>query len=224
MSGWLRRSSRTNGTARSRTRSASMLGRQSITNTAASSSPSSRASSSSITPLPENPRFDHRAVESAPEDRGVRHAGPRRASALGDRRAVEHHRLARVMARRRLEYRPWGNSDLQRLDTVVERKVERVLVHSIGHAAHQHRRARNRPRHADSQPAPTAAGRPHVEVESADPGGGHVRHRQLVGAEPPTGANRRCVGPEPHHQSRRIPRQPPHRSRTTSRARDGRRS
>src|SRR5205823_8862912 len=67
---------------------------------------------------------------SPAEDGGVDHAGPRRAAALGDRRAVEDERLARLgrPLGRLPQFRRLRQADFNRRDAVVQRQVEEVLA------------------------------------------------------------------------------------------------
>ena len=58
---------------------------------------------------------------------------------------------------------------------------------------------------------PAAVARPHVQVEAADAGRRHVRHRQVLVNQRPAGVDGLGVRDETGAQSRRLPAQVPDR-------------
>ena len=127
------------------------------------------------------------------------HARARAQSALRDRGPVEDDRFEAAWSRRyaRDEGPVAGDADLQRRHAVVEGQVQEILATDFRQPARQDGRiAPVRARLTDRQPSPMTIIRLCVEIESADPGGGHVRHGQLARDERPTRLNGLCIGHE----------------------------
>ena len=96
---------------------------------------------------------------------------------MGDRRAVVDDWFGGARSDG-AELRVFRYADLQRFDAVVERKVQQVLSASgqqtIGQSGLHVLGAGT----GDADPAPLSFRVPSVEIDAADPGGGHVGHGQ----------------------------------------------
>ena len=150
---------------------------------------------------------DHRRVEAAAEDRGVHHARPAGAGAVRDRSAVEDDGLrARLEAGELLAVR---DADVQELDAVEQGEVERVFAFARVQAFREADLHLLRGRPGDLHPAPLAVLVAGVEVEAADAGGGHVRHREQRLGHLVVGVDRRGVGAEAEHLARAVAAEAP---------------
>ena len=148
-----------------------------------------------------------RHVKASSEDRRVHHAWAAGAGTVRDRGAVEDDRLrARFEAD---ELFAFGHADVEEFYPVKERQVDRVFaftgVESVGDAEFHLLRARA----DDLYPAPLAIFVAGVEVEAADAGGGHVRHRKLSLGHLVMRVDRRGVGTEAEHLAHAVAAQAP---------------
>ncbi len=156
---------------------------------------------------------DDLAAEHAGQDGRPRHAWPAGAGAVRDRGAVDDDRLG-LACRQRRQRRALGDAELEPLDAVVERQVEREL------SAASRRRCEacaqpladvltGRARHAD--PAQAAAVVAGVEVDAADARRRHVEHRERRRSQAVAHVQLARVGGEPRRDPCAVAGQVPDR-------------
>ena len=143
---------------------------------------------------------DDGAVEAAAEDRGVDHAGARRAGAVVDRGAVEHDGLGGAWGEG-FELCVGRHADREALNAVVEREIEGVFAQAGGELTDDQLFHGFFVRAADAGPAPLAVGVARVKIEPAGADGRHVDAVEFLFEHGDVGRDGGGVGFEADHHA-----------------------
>ena len=159
---------------------------------------------------PGEAEVDDRIVDSAAQNRRVRHPRTRRATAVRDRGAVINDRLFVGSRRKRRKLRAFRNADRERVDAVVQREINQVIAFFSFHSGNPGFRRFLFRRLRAGDPKPTFRNVvERVKVEPGNAGRRHVRHRDGTGIEVVTHLDFGRVGAETNDFPRRMLRQIP---------------